>query len=94
MEFNVTFFGVFNPVHVLVMLLLLQQSSVFIVLLVNIVVSAQLFWIIQKYTLLLADKQIHFEQVYHEYNVKFVNRRLFTRKQDVGTSPVRVVKQE
>ena len=52
-----------------------------------LLLSQLLRWLVTRFQTLIADKQIHFEQVYHEYNVKFVNRRLFVQKQDVGTDP-------
>lgn len=56
-----------------------------LVILLSLFFSVELYFLSLFFQNLVLDKKIHFEQVYKEYNLKFVNPRIFVRKRDQGT---------
>jgi hypothetical protein len=74
--FSLHFFCLFSPAQTLI-LFAMDQTNLFFNLLLVLVLSLQLFTLFRLFNNLIQDKKIHFEQVFHEYNIKFVNRRLY-----------------
>jgi hypothetical protein len=73
--------SVFSPVQVAV-LFAMDVNNWLLLLPIASCIALQLYVMAQAYGVLVHDKQILFEQVYSEYNDKFVYKRLFKQTAD------------
>ncbi|KAK9728366.1 hypothetical protein K7432_001155 [Basidiobolus ranarum] len=83
--FSLNIFCWFSPPQVAIMWAM-DGHNFHYFLPIAFLVGVQIQFICNVYSTLLKDKQILFGQVYHEYNTKFVNRRVFVKKFDQCTS--------
>ncbi|ORX92574.1 hypothetical protein K493DRAFT_316504 [Basidiobolus meristosporus CBS 931.73] len=83
--FSLNIFCWFSPPQVAIMWAM-DGHNFHYFLPIAFLVGVQIQYVSNAYTTLLKDKQILFGQVYHEYNTKFVNRRVFVKKFDQCTS--------
>lgn len=82
-RFHLDLFCLFSPIQVM-LLHNVTRENVSYVLLFAICLSAQTFYLARSFLGLIQDRRIIDTEVLREYNVKFVNPRLFMEKRDVG----------
>ncbi|GJJ73301.1 hypothetical protein EMPS_05659 [Entomortierella parvispora] len=75
----------FSPAQVLI-LTVMDADSFYVFAPLSIAVAAQVHFVVSVYQAHIKDKQILFEEVYREYNNKFVHPRIFVRKYDKAIS--------
>lgn len=82
-EFNLVVLSFLNPISLLGINIMLDLSiwKIFVIVLLF---NSQLYFLIGKFLVLLSDKQILYQEMFAEYNNKFVKPKTNVLKQDVG----------
>lgn len=63
---------------------MITDLSVWKILLVVFVINLQLYYVVDKFWVLIKDKQILYQEMFQEYNTKFVKPKTDVLKRDVG----------
>ncbi|RLV92253.1 Meiotically up-regulated protein [Spathaspora sp. JA1] len=78
-KFNLHLFIMLNPINIVI----IHISTIFIALTMNFLIITMFWIIISKFNQLIIDKQIIYQEMFKEYNTKFVNPKLNILKKDV-----------
>lgn len=82
-KFQLFLFSGFNPFNLLI-IKLINELSIWKILFIVLIFNCQLYWVIDKFFILLNDKQILYQEMFSEYNNKYVKPKTEILKRDVG----------
>lgn len=82
-KFNLHFLMSLNPLLNFINILL-SELSFMKLLVTNVAVTATLYYLISKFLILIQDRQILYQEMFQEYQDKFVTPRTTTLKKDVA----------
>lgn len=82
-KFQLFLFSGFNPLNLLI-IKLINELSIWKILFIVFIINCQLYWVIDRFFILLNDKQILYQEMFSEYNNKFVKPKTEILKRDVG----------
>lgn len=83
-KFQLTLFSFLNPLVLVVDQLLVSTTAAWKLLAINLLVNYQLYFLVNKFFVLLQDKQVIYQEMFQEFNNKFVKPKTNILKRDVG----------
>ncbi|WBW74672.1 Lem2-Nur1 complex subunit Nur1 [Schizosaccharomyces osmophilus] len=82
-RFSLYFSCLFSPIHLFILWVYIQSPKI---ILLSVIFSLLLFFIARKFVDMMKDKDCLHQQVFYEYDKKFVEPRLSVAKRDVATN--------
>lgn len=84
LKFQLVLFCFLNPLLLIINQLLLSTTSIWKLLITNWILNYQLYYIVDKFFVLVSDKQIVYQEMFQEFNNKFVKPKTNILRRDVG----------
>ncbi|EPY49966.1 fungal protein [Schizosaccharomyces cryophilus OY26] len=81
--FSLYFSCLFSPIHLLILWIYILSPKI---ILLSVIFSLQLFFIARRFKDMMKDRDCLHQQVFYEYDKKFVEPRLSVVKRDVATN--------